>query len=183
MEECKGKKKKRKDFQRNSLFGKDLKSNTLHQDCIFKGMLHLMYQNEIECYIFVVDCLLTSSEVWKITVLKVFFFRIHNLQTFILWEEHLTTSKSLCNGEFEHRTGFFKMFKYAGVSRGCPGLLKYRDPRSIGTLPRLQKQEECTFMLSSNRHQFLSLCTEREKFYMAVLLSFEVALMSVPAWI
>ena len=73
MEECKGKKKKRKDFQRNSLFGKDLKSNTLHQDCIFKGMLHLMYQNEIECYIFVVDCLLTSSEVWKITVLKAFF--------------------------------------------------------------------------------------------------------------
>ena len=33
-----------------------------------------MYQNEIECYIFVVDCLLTSSEVWKITVLKGFFF-------------------------------------------------------------------------------------------------------------
>ena len=33
-----------------------------------------MYQNEIECYIFVVDCLLTSSEVWKITVLKAFFF-------------------------------------------------------------------------------------------------------------
>ena len=33
-----------------------------------------MYQNEIECYIFVVDCLLTSSEVWKITVFKAFFF-------------------------------------------------------------------------------------------------------------
>ena len=32
-----------------------------------------MYQNEIECYIFVVDCPLTSSEVWKITVLKAFF--------------------------------------------------------------------------------------------------------------
>ena len=38
-------------------------------------------------------------------------------------------------------------------------------------------------MLLSNRHQFLSLCTERKRFYMAILLSFEVALMSVPAWI
>ena len=37
------------------------------------------------------------------------------------------------------------------------------------------------FMLLSNRHQFLSLCTELKKFYIAVSLSFEVALMSVPA--
>ena len=32
-----------------------------------------MYQNEIECYIFLVDCRSTSCEVRKITVLKAFF--------------------------------------------------------------------------------------------------------------
>ena len=53
----------------------------------------------------------------------------------------------------------------------------------IGTLPRLYKQEECIFMLLPNRQQFLSLCTVRKKFYTAILLSFEVALMSVPACI
>ena len=37
-------------------------------------MLYLMYQNEIECYIFLADCRSTSCEVRKITVLKAFFF-------------------------------------------------------------------------------------------------------------
>ena len=36
-------------------------------------------------------------------------------------------------------------------------------------------------MLLSNRRQLLALCTECQEFYMAMLLSFEVALMSVPS--
>ena len=109
----------------------------------------------------------TPCDVRKITALKDI-FRIYNLETFILWEEYLTTTQSLCNGEFEHRTGCFKSLNAPGFRGVAQGMLKYREI-------------ECIFMLLSNCHQFLSLCTERNNFYMAIslLLSFEVALTSV----
>ena len=49
-------------------------------------MLYLMYQNEIECYIFVVDCRSTSCEVRKITVLKVFFANSQSANIYPLGE-------------------------------------------------------------------------------------------------
>ena len=65
------------------------------------------------------------------------------------------------------------------------GMLKYRDPQSNWSAHYLDfRNRKSVFLLLSNLHQFLSLCTERKRFYMAILLSFEVAL-SVPAsiWI
>ena len=45
----------------NSLFGKDFRNNTLHKDCIFEGMMYLMYQNESECCVFVFQLPIVSN--------------------------------------------------------------------------------------------------------------------------
>ena len=102
--------------------------------------MYLMYESEIECYIFVVQ--LPINTMWRPENhgSARLFFRIHDLQTFILWEKHiLTTTYSLCNGEIEHRTGCFKKFKFAGVSRGCPGYVE-----GIETLNRVDRYTTST---------------------------------------
>ena len=56
-----------------------------------------------------------------------------------IWPPH----RAYVNEEFEHRTGCFKKFKCAGVSRVAQARWSIETLRSIGTLPR-GTQRECT---------------------------------------
>ena len=80
--------------------------------------------------------------------------------------------------EFKHGTGCFKKFNLQGLRRVAQGILKYRDPQSSWSAHYLD--------FRNRKSVFLCYCqtaTERKRLYTAILLSFEVALMSVPAWI
>ena len=71
---------------------------------------------------------------------------------------------------------------FRGIAQG---MLKYRDHQSSWSAHyvdfRNRKSVFLCYYQTATRNFYH--CTERKRFYMAILQSFEVALMSVPAWI